>query len=147
MAIFQAMVVVSLIGFYISYRRHRCMYPLVIAIPSALLIFLSYHFDFGKHWIYFQYVGMLGLLVATIVNIRRTRLHGSCHNTIEYHSQITCPKCGHSKLEEMPTNACTYFYQCDNCKTELRPKPGDCCVYCSYGSVPCPPIQENGKCC
>ncbi|MDD2796322.1 MAG: GDCCVxC domain-containing (seleno)protein [Acidocella sp.] len=23
----------------------------------------------------------------------------------------------------------------------LRPKPGDCCVLCSYGSVPCPPIQ------
>ena len=25
--------------------------------------------------------------------------------------------------------------------------PGDCCVFCSYGSVPCPPIQQNGKCC
>ena len=23
----------------------------------------------------------------------------------------------------------------------LRPKPGDCCVFCSYGSVPCPPVQ------
>jgi hypothetical protein len=25
----------------------------------------------------------------------------------------------------------------------LRPKPGDCCVFCSYGSVPCPPIQAE----
>lgn len=27
----------------------------------------------------------------------------------------------------------------------VKPKPGDCCVYCSYGTVPCPPIQERGK--
>jgi hypothetical protein len=25
----------------------------------------------------------------------------------------------------------------------LRPKAGDCCVFCSYGSVPCPPIQAE----
>jgi hypothetical protein len=25
----------------------------------------------------------------------------------------------------------------------LRPKPGDCCVFCSYGSVPCLPIQAK----
>jgi hypothetical protein len=24
----------------------------------------------------------------------------------------------------------------------LKPKSGDCCVFCSYGDVPCPPIQE-----
>ncbi len=32
---------------------------------------------------------------------------------------------------------------------QLKPKAGDCCVYCSYGTVPCPPIQERGKgtCC
>ncbi|WP_339879956.1 GDCCVxC domain-containing (seleno)protein, partial [uncultured Algoriphagus sp.] len=28
-----------------------------------------------------------------------------------------------------------------------KPKKGDCCVYCSYGTVPCPPIQENKPCC
>ncbi|MFZ0027756.1 MAG: GDCCVxC domain-containing (seleno)protein, partial [Pseudolabrys sp.] len=27
------------------------------------------------------------------------------------------------------------------------PKDGDCCVFCSYGSVPCPPIQEKGTGC
>jgi len=26
------------------------------------------------------------------------------------------------------------------------PKKGDCCVYCSYGNVKCPPIQK-GECC
>jgi len=50
----------------------------------------------------------------------------------------------------MPTDACQYFYECTGCGTLLRPKPGDCCVFCSYGSVPCPPIQaSNGQplCC
>ena len=62
-------------------------------------------------------------------------------------SEITCPNCGHKKIEEMPTNACQFFYECDNCQKVLKPKEGDCCVYCSYGTVPCPPIQENKSCC
>jgi alkylmercury lyase len=61
-------------------------------------------------------------------------------------SVITCPKCSVAKLETMPTDACQFFYECTGCGTLLRPKPGDCCVFCSYGSVPCPPIQEsNGE--
>ena len=62
-------------------------------------------------------------------------------------STITCPNCGHKKEETMPTDACQYFYECENCKTVLKPLKGDCCVYCSYGSVPCPSIQQNKKCC
>ncbi len=62
-------------------------------------------------------------------------------------SNITCPECGHSKDEEMPQTACQYFYDCENCQAILKPKNGDCCVYCSYGSVPCPPIQKNEECC
>jgi hypothetical protein len=69
-------------------------------------------------------------------------------------SVITCPHCGAAKAEEMPLNACQIFYDCTSCGAVLRPKPGDCCVFCSYGSVPCPPIQEEragrpgaGHCC
>jgi hypothetical protein len=47
----------------------------------------------------------------------------------------------------MPDDACQFFYECRNCKTLLRPKPGDCCVFCSYGSVKCPPIQQQRTCC
>ncbi len=57
-------------------------------------------------------------------------------------STITCPACGTSKTETMPTDACQFFYKCTGCGTILRPKPGDCCVFCSYGSVPCPSVQE-----
>ena len=60
-------------------------------------------------------------------------------------STLTCPQCGHAKTETMPTDACQWFYECEQCHTVLKPKPGDCCVYCSYGSVPCPPIQQRGE--
>ena len=62
-------------------------------------------------------------------------------------SVLTCPQCGHAKDEVMPTNACQFYYECEQCKALLRPKAGDCCVYCSYGSVKCPPIQEQRICC
>lgn len=45
--------------------------------------------------------------------------------------------------ELMPTDACQWFYECQQCHVVLKPLPGDCCVYCSYGSVPCPPIQQQ----
>jgi len=62
-------------------------------------------------------------------------------------SELTCPNCGHISRETMPTDACIYFYDCAGCGTLLRPKAGDCCVFCSYGSVPCPPVQANQSCC
>jgi hypothetical protein len=47
----------------------------------------------------------------------------------------------------MPTNACLFFYDCEGCGEVLRPKEGDCCVFCSYGTVKCPPIQSGKDCC
>jgi len=62
-------------------------------------------------------------------------------------STLTCPDCGHSETMAMPTDACQFFFECAMCHAVLRPKAGDCCVYCSYGEVPCPPIQRNDSCC
>ncbi|MEQ8551629.1 GDCCVxC domain-containing (seleno)protein [Imperialibacter roseus] len=64
-------------------------------------------------------------------------------------STITCRECGHQKEETIPTDACQYFYEWENCHQVLKPKEGDCCVYCSYGSAPCLPVQEagSGHCC
>ena len=67
--------------------------------------------------------------------------------TLELYSTITCPECGYSKRELMPTDACQFFYECEGCGTLLKPKQGDCCVYCSYGDIKCPPIQEGDSCC
>jgi hypothetical protein len=63
---------------------------------------------------------------------------------IQLRSTLTCPQCGHRETETMPVDACQYFYDCKVCGVVLRPKPGDCCVFCSYGDVACPPIQEGG---
>ena len=60
---------------------------------------------------------------------------------IKLQSRLTCPHCGHVAEERMPSDACQYFYDCRACGALLKPKPGDCCVFCSYGDVPCPPIQ------
>ena len=65
---------------------------------------------------------------------------------IQLKSEITCINCGYKKIENMPGNSCQFFYECENCKMVLKPNKGDCCVYCSYGTVPCPPIQENKSC-
>ncbi|MEO6781558.1 MAG: GDCCVxC domain-containing (seleno)protein [Bradyrhizobium sp.] len=57
-------------------------------------------------------------------------------------STIRCPRCGGEREERMPNDACQFFYQCTYCGEVLRPIAGDCCVFCSYGTVPCPSIQQ-----
>ncbi|RXR25199.1 GDCCVxC domain-containing (seleno)protein [Sphingobium fluviale] len=64
---------------------------------------------------------------------------------VVFESALRCPVCGVVKVETMPTDACWYFYDCSGCGVVLKPKPGDCCVFCSYGTVPCPPVQLDGK--
>jgi hypothetical protein len=61
---------------------------------------------------------------------------------VQLQSVLTCPNCGHQSTETMPTVACQYFYDCAGCGAVLKPAAGDCCVFCSYGSTPCPPVQE-----
>jgi len=69
-------------------------------------------------------------------------IHG--HTTSE--CVITCPHCGTASVETMPHDACLFFYECSACGALLKKKDGNCCVFCSYGSVPCPPVQEARAC-
>lgn len=69
------------------------------------------------------------------------------HSSVEITSTLTCPQCGTATTETMPTDACQFYYECPGCGELLRPLPGDCCVFCSFGNVPCPPIQQNQRCC
>jgi len=64
-----------------------------------------------------------------------------------FESTLICLQCGHAKREVMPTDACQWFYECENCKVVLRPKAGDCCVFCSYGTTKCPPKQAGSSSC
>ncbi len=74
-------------------------------------------------------------------------------NAVIADSELTCPECGHQQVLTIPTDACLWFNQCTGCQTLLKPLKGDCCVFCSYGTVPCPPIQlqdpsqTTGGCC
>ncbi|MDX1548537.1 MAG: GDCCVxC domain-containing (seleno)protein [Rhodothermales bacterium] len=60
-------------------------------------------------------------------------------------STITCPLCGGATEAVMPEDACQFFWACPQCGAVLRPAAGDCCVFCSYGTVPCPPVQRSAK--
>ena len=59
-------------------------------------------------------------------------------------TNVTCPECGHTVEEEMPTDACQFFYECKKCGAILTPQEGDCCVFCSFTDVSCPPEQLKG---
>lgn len=56
-------------------------------------------------------------------------------------SEITCPKCGHKKVEILPTEVCQLVYKCEKCGEVMHPKDGDCCVFCTYGDHKCPSKQ------
>jgi hypothetical protein len=62
-------------------------------------------------------------------------------------SVLTCPRCTFASRETMPTDACQFFYECKGCGATLKPNWGDCCVFCSFGSVKCPPVQAERSCC
>ena len=56
---------------------------------------------------------------------------------------LTCPFCGAVSEAEMPLDACLLFYDCPACRVVLRPRPGDCCVFCSYGERRCPSARQQ----
>jgi hypothetical protein len=68
---------------------------------------------------------------------------GKTAPTLQLDSTITCPKCGSKTHAHMPTDACQFFWECPACGALLKPNPGDCCVFCSWGDVPCPPVQAG----
>jgi hypothetical protein len=58
-------------------------------------------------------------------------------------SVVRCPRCGTEREETIPLNACRAVYTCPECHATVRPLPGDCCVFCSYGTMRCPPEQTQ----
>lgn len=63
----------------------------------------------------------------------------------ELYSTLTCPSCGARWSAEMPTDACVIVCDCAACGMVLRPLTGQCCVFCSYGDVSCPPAQADRR--
>ena len=44
-------------------------------------------------------------------------------------STITCPKCGHQAAEQMPTDACQFFYDCKGCAATSVPMHSEGGIY------------------
>ncbi len=64
-----------------------------------------------------------------------------------FESTVTCPHCGHRSAELMVVDVCLLFYRCKGCGVLMRPPQGGCCVFCTYGSERCPPVQKGRGCC
>lgn len=92
----------------------------------------------------FMIIG-IGLLAFGFYQYKQNKM--STPMTAILQSTITCPSCSFKKEETMPSDACAFFYECESCKKLMKPISGDCCVYCSYGTVACPPIQLDQDCC
>lgn len=58
---------------------------------------------------------------------------------------LICPFCHKKQGAVMPVNACQHFYKCLFCQKIIKPKQGDCCVFCSYSDSKCPPKQIENK--
>ncbi|MBI1976081.1 MAG: MerC family mercury resistance protein [Candidatus Omnitrophica bacterium] len=143
--LFQVLVVTALAGNVIVYFTHRNKIALVIGVASPLLILSSFYLWFEPAVLY---AGLFGLLLAALANTLAKSRCKSCRIspiTVERKSIIKCPHCGFEKEEVMPTEACQYYYVCTNCHKKLKPKQGDCCVFCSYGSVKCPSKQTSER--
>lgn len=138
--VFQGFALVGLVGLAFSFRSHRSVAPLIVGMGACGS--LGYHF-YWKFSLPALYGGLFGLIAATVWNYRATRTA----RQFVLGSTITCPHCGHKTDETMPTNACLFFFDCPACAARLKPLAGDCCVFCSYGSVVCPPIQTGERCC
>jgi len=65
---------------------------------------------------------------------------------IHLETDITCPECSETATVTMPEDACVYFWECPECGSIVKPQEGDCCVFCSYSTEPCPPVQRGETC-
>lgn len=137
----------SLIGATLGFvlATSCCWLPWLALALGGAAGFSAISKEVGKYGGWLMALG-IGLTLWSGWKFLQKREKALSGNTI-LQSLLTCPNCGFQKEETMPTDACQFFYECKNCKSLLRPKPGDCCVFCSYGSVKCPPIQGGKNCC
>jgi len=58
-------------------------------------------------------------------------------------STITCPYCKASEVLEVPQGSSQHLYRCRSCHNILKPKSGDCCIFCSFGDADCSSAEQN----
>ncbi|MDA9231158.1 hypothetical protein N9O56_01130 [Rickettsiales bacterium] len=115
-----------------------CCLPAAAGFSGILGIIAVFSY---KYSIYLLIAGAALLFISLLLFSKRKK-----QKKIKLKSTITCPNCKKRIIEEMPTNSCLFFYDCPECKKTIKPKKGDCCVFCSYGNNPCPPKQQKCNC-
>lgn len=138
----------SLIGGVIAFvlATACCWLPALIVLLGGAAGLLAFSESLERYSGLFMIIGTL-LLGYGFFKLYTRRPKSEEKKELVLQSVLKCPNCGFEKEETMPTDSCQFFYQCESCKENLRPKEGDCCVYCSFGSVACPPIQLDDECC
>ncbi|GAB4241078.1 MAG: hypothetical protein OHK005_03730 [Candidatus Methylacidiphilales bacterium] len=139
----QGSAVLTLVALWRARRGFGGIFSLLVGVTGAGLIFVAYHATFFASLVYEG----LSLLICGAVGLWvYRRLRWDLKQPI-LRSVLTCPACGFRKSETMPTHACLFFWDCPKCGARARPLAGDCCVFCSYGTAPCPPVQLRGCAC
>ena len=123
-----------------------CWLPVAVIALGGAGGWIAFSENLGQYSSLFLLVSIAFLAYGGYLFLEKKKLKTMENETI-LNSTITCPNCGFRAKEIMPTDACQFFYECKSCKEILKPKKGDCCVYCSFGTVACPPIQKNQDCC
>lgn len=132
----QILVIVTVAANALAYRRHRKRWQLGAALAAGAAVFAGVYV-LRTEWV--SYAGFAGLLALSSLEAWRRLRHRPALSSV-----LTCPSCGSRRRETMPRDTCQFFYECRGCGAVLRPLPGDCCVFCSYGTVKCPPVQDAG---
>jgi hypothetical protein len=132
----QLLVIIAVAGHALAYRQHRNVWALGFALTSGTAIFAGLYL---LRWEWLTYAGFAGLVAASSLDLWRRLRRRAVLSSV-----LTCPTCGTRRRETMPRDACQFLYECRGCGAMLHPLPGDCCVFCSYGTVKCPPKQAAG---
>ncbi len=138
----------SLIGGIVAFvlATACCWLPALIVMLGGATGLMAFNESLERYSGLFMITGAL-LLGYGIFKLYTKKMNSEEKKNVVLQSVLKCPKCGFEKEETMPTDSCAFFYECESCKTILKPNEGDCCVYCSFGTVACPPIQMNKGCC
>lgn len=62
--------------------------------------------------------------------------------SIQRSSTLRCPHCKANMHERMPTGHAVMVFHCLWCNRSVHCGPADHCVFCAFGSYPCPERQR-----
>jgi DNA-directed RNA polymerase subunit RPC12/RpoP len=59
---------------------------------------------------------------------------------------IVCPHCQHPSEETMRVRVVERTIRCSECSETIETPADKHCVWCAYGDIPCPVVQNAGSC-